>query len=862
MNIITFNLHRNACRLLFHKHTTPKTSDISSIISRYGKSPFPVPPFNEKIPAEEVVRCNVSLDSAARLTIGSLSEQLDLPPSKTVQSLVMETARRGGFTRTDGSSPDTFSLFSSQEKRMDVRPEQALFHRFLMDSLKKGRIGMIEASTGSGKTIAMISAAIDILQKKSGRVVLAVPTLSVLDHFVREYERISPENRQGIPVLRVLIGQNEFVSEKEMKRFLEDAEKNGETAKDAGKWIEEIGKVREWVNADAPPPESRPRQHHWLVSSLSEISPEFPVDEIRLSRDKKVDREEDEGYLAYRAQFTAEDAKKEIVICTHAMVAMDILRRRASIGKIGHKLLADPNKELNALFEKMADLKKEGEKKKSGKLSPEEEKREEEQREDKRKDLSRQIEEKKAEWAKIIDECATQNHIPPFDYLIVDEAHSFEQSVSSALSEEISLRSLSRKLEEAGMSKNKRNDFRKMVERLRDLAETDSGEIRPLVIPRHEEATSILHGIIALISGFVGKSRKKKKDDPEKQAPLMVEVNKILTLMTKGASPEKNIRSEIRFSPVREYPRLVFGKKTVQGDLTFLWETVKAGACVSASLYLPSFGGVSGKMTSRILGIPEGRLQEHPPIVCPWIYDSVHSVFIPGPVQSPKFFTSHPPSRSEKLKPEQRECRMDQWIGDVVPILCKIHKTAAGGVIVLLTSYERTDKFFKSLLPEIGEKALLVASPDFPLREQKKEFERLTLSGVRPLWLAVGSAWTGLDVNGEALGMEKDRDNVLTDLVIPGIPYGTNQSVTHVHRLSSIPEVPWDKYHTYMLMKQAIGRLVRRSGTPRNRRIFILDGRLGNPKMAGYTSDIKSLLLPYGDRVLTLEKTGGNIRRV
>ena len=169
--------------------------------------------------------------------------------------------------------------------------------------------------------------------------------------------------------------------------------------------------------------------------------------------------------------------------------------------------------------------------------------------------------------------------------------------------------------------------------------------------------------------------------------------------------------------------------------------------------------------------------------------------------------------------------------------------------------------FHEALAPKVGKEALLIASPEFPLREQKKAFERLTRDGIRPLWLAVGSAWTGLDINGEAWGIAKEQDNILTDLVVPALPYGVNQSVTHVHRRDMAPEIPWDKYHAYMLMKQALGRLVRRSGTPKNRRIFILDGRLTDPKMKGYTSDTRSLLLPYGDRVLTLENRGRNVRR-
>ncbi len=853
MNVLTFNLNRNACKLLFAGKTNPKTSDISAVISQYAEEPFPLEPFSEEIPVSERVRCNISLDAAARLTVGSLAEQLDIPPSKAVQSLVMETARRGGLrTSPEIAPPSSFALFSTSGKPIESRPEQTLCYRALLDSLKKGKIGMVEASTGSGKTIAMFTAAFDLLDKK-GRLVIAVPTLAVLDHFVREYGRISLPNRKDLPFLRILVGKNEFVSKKELTHFLKAAK---EDLSGAGKWTKNLQEIEDWIACGAPPASPLLYPAHWLVGSLLEIAPDFPADEVRLPRDKKDHDQDDRGYLAYREQFTSEGSDREIVLCTHAMVAMDILRRRTSIGDEGQDLLTDPRKELSDLFDQLSSLKKEG--KATSRL-------EEETREAKRKDIHRQIEEKKERVAQIIDACAATSQIPRFDYLIVDEAHSFESSVSAALSQEVSLRGLSRKLQAAGMSKNRMNAFKKIVERIQELSLSESGDTQSLVIPRHEEATRLLHGLVALVSAFVGKTgpkRKKKTEEPDEAPPASLsEIRKILETLAKGTSPDNNIRSEIRFSPVREYPRVVFGKKTVQGDLSFLWGSLKGGACVSASLYLPTLGGVSGKIAARILAIPAGRLLENPPIVCPWIFESVESVFIPGTPGSPEFFSSRPPSRSEKLTLEQRECRMDEWVGDVAPILSRIHETAAGGTIVLLTSYERSAKFREALAPKVGEEALLVASPEFPLREQKKAFERLTRDGIRPLWLAVGSAWTGLDINGEAWGIAKEQDNILTDLVVPALPYGVNQSVTHVHRRDMAPEIPWDKYHAYMLMKQALGRLVRRSGTPKNRRIFILDGRLTDPKMKGYTSDTRSLLLPYGDRVLTLEKRGRNVRR-
>jgi CRISPR type IV-associated DEAD/DEAH-box helicase Csf4 len=117
-------------------------------------------------------------------------------------------------------------------------------------------------------------------------------------------------------------------------------------------------------------------------------------------------------------------------------------------------------------------------------------------------------------------------------------------------------------------------------------------------------------------------------------------------------------------------------------------------------------------------------------------------------------------------------------------------------------------------------------------------FLRLSHKAIKPLWLAVGSAWTGVDIGGhdpwtDLFGetMKAADDNVLTDLVIPRLPFGTNQSLSHLLRMRISPSMPWDTLDASLRLKQALGRLVRRADLPKQRRIFILDARLTDPAM-------------------------------
>jgi len=141
-------------------------------------------------------------------------------------------------------------------------------------------------------------------------------------------------------------------------------------------------------------------------------------------------------------------------------------------------------------------------------------------------------------------------------------------------------------------------------------------------------------------------------------------------------------------------------------------------------------------------------------------------------------------------------------------------------------------------------------------------FMYLSKQGHKPLWLATGAAWTGLDIGGhepwQALFGEKipaDLDNVLTDLVIPRIPYGLNKSLTHSHRVSTRPGIPWEILDTMFRLKQGFGRLIRRMGLPGNRRLFLLDGRIHEKAFAGVVAQINMLLKPY-KREVGIRKKG------
>jgi CRISPR type IV-associated DEAD/DEAH-box helicase Csf4 len=221
-----------------------------------------------------------------------------------------------------------------------------------------------------------------------------------------------------------------------------------------------------------------------------------------------------------------------------------------------------------------------------------------------------------------------------------------------------------------------------------------------------------------------------------------------------------------------------------------------------------------------------------------------------------------PSSRGDRLSADEKDISDDLWCREVAEEIIRIDDTAAGGSLVLMTSYVFIGKVRAALLDlcpkladrlvfarqgEAGGEKLLVRT--ITIEEQKRQFLRFSFEGKKAIWLALGNAWTGINLSGgdpmiDLYGQEipSQEDNVLTDLVIPRLPFGINKSVTHTHRIAYRKKVPWERIDTLLRLRQGVGRLVRRHGVPQNRRIHILDARL----CEGSLSD---MMMPVGRAV-------------
>jgi CRISPR type IV-associated DEAD/DEAH-box helicase Csf4 len=189
------------------------------------------------------------------------------------------------------------------------------------------------------------------------------------------------------------------------------------------------------------------------------------------------------------------------------------------------------------------------------------------------------------------------------------------------------------------------------------------------------------------------------------------------------------------------------------------------------------------------------------------------------------------------------------WVEGVAAVIAdRIAPTAAGGTLVLMTGYERLRLLQAQLLAinggELRERLIVQDRHVLPLSQALAEFRARAKEGARPILLGLGGAWTGIDLRDERYSdADAHKDLLLTDLVMPALPFGLNRTTTHEAR------VAWagfavEKDQALRSFLQGLGRLVRRDGL-RHRRQWVLDGRLSDPLRRGMVSEFVRVVQDY-----------------
>lgn len=771
------------------------------------------------------VNRNVSFPAAIMSVIDEHAYTANLTQSEAIRAYLYAAIARGDALAHRITEKDNMAAYTGA-LGLGFRQEQSLLFDCLIDTLGKHQVGLIEGATGIGKTLAMIAAASETISD-GGRAVICTPTIQVLREFISTHDRLASE-MPDLPGMRVVLGKPEYVS----RELIEEALDEGAVAVDPVP-------IRKWLSDGAPPIGSDESLGcFYLASSLLAISPNFPAEGARLT-----DRtsSEDPGMQAYRSQFEREqgDEAREIVYCTHAMVAIDLrmvlqnsarseamAEARANSSETVRKLLA----ERDTFLDGDPDTRK----------------------------INKRIFDALNEVDLMVGRVARDmdyGRLPPWQFLIIDEAHLFEPNVANVLSSSLSMmeyRGKVRKAVAAGyLPERALTSVNRALATLRGLSANGDIDLNNPNGGEEAPRNAAIKARIALADAAAAIcSARRKADEPPAVADIRSDAQEIKRALDIVNTSAKINSCTLGYSPVREFPQLTYGRRSIERELRILWERALGVACVSATLYLRKLDRYSASYMSNLLRLPESRIREFPPIRPSWSLSPVTGLWVPEKRQIGDRYWLQPPSRrdmktsDENISDEHSKRLHAQWTEEVADAIADINKTAVGGTLVLMTSYQSLHQVAHLLAGRIA--SLVQASTKTSLSQQLALFIDYAQAGRKPVWLALGGAWTGLDVNGANYDIKKPtEDNLITDLVIPRIPFGLNKSLTQLHRMSIQSAVPWDLLDAVMRFKQGIGRLVRREGLPNNRRIFVLDGRLNDPRFSNYLLPIRQVMDIY-----------------
>lgn len=642
---------------------------------------------------------------------------------------------------------------------------QGMFYDGIAGPLSAGRIVCAEGATGIGKGRVLARLARERLDAGFGPVVVAAPSIAVLKQLLDEWFKA------GFSAASVscVLGKQQFIDSVALQELLDSTEAN--PVQDA---LDSPTRkaVLKWISKGClPVPKNEASRVIFRVAphaaaleaDLFHLAPELEPYAGYFRLDE-FSSPDGAGIEAYaRMREDAEDAG--VLFCTHAMLAYDLLLR---------------NKR----------------------------KRDE-------------------------DTAPASGILPDYKTLLVDEAHLLERNISAVNTHAVSIHSLRLALLH---TKSGNQAARERCIKLCDTLMAKSAECgmdRSKIYyssdfkdgakyPISYEEKGIFDSVRLLrdqLAGMLAKSRSK-----DLQVSMMLGALHKIVGCTMGNSHGAMVMQN---TPVRRWPRFTIGKKSVERETTALWTQVHGAVLVSATLSVPSSRAGQGAERGYIyelLKIPAERVYSPPAVAPGWAYNSA-SLHLVAEKHAARF--SHPDMPEGKAPDtlKYQQGKLD-WQNSVAKEILKIGTSSAGGTLVLCCSYEDVEKIGGLLAEFLGTRVLL-KTPLASLEKQKQEFKELARSGHRPIWLAPGNAWTGLDLRDENVGDDRAADDmILTDLVIPRINFSDNQSITSLLRQRARGANFTEAAFT---LRQGLGRLIRRPGLA-NRRIWFLDGRIWHKK--------------------------------
>ena len=375
--------------------------------------------------------------------------------------------------------------------------------------------------------------------------------------------------------------------------------------------------------------------------------------------------------------------------------------------------------------------------------------------------------------------------------LIVDEAHLLEQSFSVVHTQLLHVHAIGLRLRSAGVPPERQRAIRSALDSLAEAITVTCADdqVHTGLLPTFDLLPGPLRAVADSLSDL---GRNGKSAEHQRHRRVLSHAR---GAVVNAASGRPTI--QISLTPVRRYPLLSVGRGNLEKPMQALWSRCRSAVLVSATLYTPDVRGLpTVDHASWVLSIPPDRMATAAPIMPEWVKATPVLHRVPASIE--------PDDSAE-------------WIDEVADLARQVVASARGGTLLLATSYRTVDALAEQLA-DLGDR-LIVQGPSRSAAVCAGLFrERAAL---RSLWLGVGAAWTGIDLSDTSVSAQDDV--LLTDLVIPRLPYGINRSLSHARRRKIAPVS--EQREMLMMLRQGLGRLVRREGV-QDRRIWIGDRRL------------------------------------
>lgn len=435
--------------------------------------------------------------------------------------------------------------------------------------------------------------------------------------------------------------------------------------------------------------------------------------------------------------------------------------------------------------------------------------------------------------------------------VLIDEAHLFEGIQASIAAKSLSFKRLLAELKREGWKHIRKeapakaaiSTATKAVDSLKDIADETPLPISLCGDPQsvkawnaaQPELVQLRTDLQSLVKG-VDTGKRSPKD--QKQLRAIRYAQRCIAALNNITEGHKGF---VGHSPIRGNISFTMGPASVSRYLAARWATTPTAMLLSGTLLYVGTNGSSSAAISRELAIPPERESSTTPIHPSWLVECP-KLMMPAQEQFHLFV----PPTGDSIDP----VNMANWLRQCAKVVKLASLDAKGGMLVLMSGFDRLEGIAKALDREHQDlrDRLVVQSRTQRVSSCAAVFKEMARAGKRPIWLATGAAGTGLDLADDTIpDSDAGSDMLLTDLVIPNLPFGLDRTTTHMARVSKLG-FGLEAVATQRRFRQWIGRLVRREGL-KNRRIWLIDGRLQHPAALNYTIDFRRILVNYIHRL-------------